>query len=207
MECIDHGFGVVEFPAAVKDIDDAVVDEWLSAMHSLEPECHRAFSLAPTRYSALLCEPLPEQRKTLIESISSSLLSAVSTYANLYPGAGKCITWRADRHVVVYSKGCHIGPHNDNAIDSYSRNDELVGSTVSSSLVLSEKYTGGRIGFVLQEIELDPQKGSIVLFPSSFMGTHYITEVMSGSRVVHLEWFGHGKRSGNVQEIQLEQRS
>ena len=194
----------MEFPNAVKSIQDHVVDEWLADLHESEPTCHKPFFLAPQRYGLVRKEPMPSNRRVLLGDIERSLTGCISIYAEQYPGAGACVTWRADQHIVKYPEGSYVGVHNDNAIDEFSKNDELVGSTLSASLVLSDRYTGGEIGFQLQKVEIWLSKGSAVVFPSSFMGTHYVKPIESGSRVVYLEWFGHGKRTGNYSPIAIQ---
>ncbi|MDA0898409.1 MAG: 2OG-Fe(II) oxygenase [Bacteroidetes bacterium] len=132
-------------------------------------------------------------------------MRAVGHYAKIYPGAAKSIAWRGDSHVISYGPGCHIGVHNDNAIDSGTQNEELIGSVISTSLILSDRCVGGALGFHYLGQEFLPCKGSFFAFPSNFMGAHYITKVISGTRVARLEWFGHGKRTGNFEIVELGQ--
>lgn len=202
MNCIDHGYGVVEFPLLIPDIADDVLDAWVRDMHNEQPECYKAFEMASQRYPNFHAGHPDNSRLSLIEMIRDTTMEAIKRYVQIYPGATKSITWRGDSHVISYGPGCHIGLHNDNAIDSGTQNEELIGSVISTSLILSDRCTGGALGFHYLDKEFLPRKGSLFAFPSNFMGAHYITEVTSGVRVARLEWFGHGKRTGNFEIVE-----
>jgi predicted 2-oxoglutarate/Fe(II)-dependent dioxygenase YbiX len=61
--------------------------------------------------------------------------------------------------------------------------------SVSCSFALNDDYEGGEFAFFDRELKYKLKKGSILLFPSSFMYPHEIMPVTKGTRYSIVTWF------------------
>ena len=55
-------------------------------------------------------------------------------------------------------------------------------------LYLNDEYTGGAISFPNFNIEIEPQRGMLLTFPSDHRFVHEAQPVMSGERYVIVSW-------------------
>ena len=82
-----------------------------------------------------------------------------------------------------YETGQFIKTHIDDGETDFNRRK------VSCSFALNDEYTGGEFSFFNGEHTLKLDKGSILLFPSTFVYPHEILEVKSGTRYSIVTWF------------------
>lgn len=59
---------------------------------------------------------------------------------------------------------------------------------VSCLLYLNDSYTGGELFFPNFNIKVIPEKGDFLVFPSSFIFTHKVSPVLSGTRYSIATW-------------------
>ena len=131
------------------------------------------------------------------KSIDDALYRCLINYCKSFPVVIDCIRWRTSGQVASYSVGQNIGPHSDCALP-YDENGNVLNSfplynTLTASMVLNDEYEGGAIRFRPWAITTNPKIGSVLIYPSSFMGCHEVEPITSGVRNVYLQWFCQGK--------------
>lgn len=88
-----------------------------------------------------------------------------------------------------YSTGADMGPHTDSEDPTTSNHPY-----VSGVLYLNDSYNGGEIDFVNQSINIKPEKGSLLIFPSYPPYTHHPKKITDGNKyIVPLFWFKKGQ--------------
>ena len=88
-----------------------------------------------------------------------------------------------------YFKGQHMDPHSD-----LIRNICGEGIPVLSTIVmLNDNYKGGELLFNLKpenkKVSYKLNKGSIIIWPSTFLYEHEVTPVIEGERISMVTWF------------------
>lgn len=86
--------------------------------------------------------------------------------------------------IVYWGPGMSMKPHIDNG---YSDDDPLRSRYYSSICYLNDSYDGGHTIFPNQNKACIPEKGKMVIFPSSI--EHGVSEVKDGSRYTLATWF------------------
>ena len=142
--------------------------------------------------------------KLITESIDNALYKCLVAYCRSFPVVIDCIKWRTSGQVASYSVGQNIGPHSDCALP-YDNEGNVLNSfplhnTLTASMILSDGYEGGAIKFRPWAITTNPKIGSILIYPSSFMGCHEVEPITSGVRNVYLQWFCQGKPEMQIQK-------
>ena len=79
-----------------------------------------------------------------------------------------------------YKTGDYVKKHVDTSSDQHR--------TLSCSLILNDNYEGGELTFFDGKYKLNPKKGDIVIFPSSFTYPHQVLPVTSGTRYAVITW-------------------
>ncbi len=218
-QMINHGNGIVEFENVI-NIDDDFIDSWMERLKLSEPDDYyldedgfyvnrggykfpkETIDESPKRFLKLLTEDSTEEEKLFVEKIDNAMFECIHAYIGEFPEAKDCLRWRSDGHIAYYPEGAGMGPHHDNAIGGASENENPLFNVVSGSLILSDRCTGGDLGFKNLGGKLfEPKKGSAIFYPSSYMGTHFVNNVTSGARVSFLEFFGHGAKVGQTRNI------
>lgn len=215
---IKHGYGIVEFQDVV-DIDDVFVDSWMERLKNNEPDDYRldedgfyvnrggykfpkeTIDESPKRFLNLLPSDVSQEDKSFVEKLDQAMFECIHAYIGEFPEAKDCLRWRSDSHIAYYPVGAGMGFHHDNAIGGASENENPLFNVVSGSLILSDRCSGGGLGFKTVEGLIEPKKGSAIFYPSSFMGTHMVGPVTEGVRISYLEFFGHGSRVGQTRNI------
>jgi len=145
-----------------------------------------------------------EFTKDVTKSIDDALYKCLVEYCRVFPLAIDCIKWRTSGQIASYSVGQNIGPHSDCALpydaDGNVLNSFPLHNTLTGSMVLSENHEGGAIKFRPWGITSNPKIGSVLIYPSSFMGCHEVEQVTSGVRNVYLQWFCQGKPEMQILE-------
>lgn len=68
----------------------------------------------------------------------------------------------------------------------------------SGVLYLNDDYEGGKTYFPNQKVEITPEKGKLLIFPSDLEHPHGVSEVLSGERYTMPIWW-----TDNVNEIEF----
>lgn len=221
MDCApheDHGYGIVYFPG-ILEIDDMFIDEYMARRNTVEPQDYKIDSdgfyvnrggyrftkdqvdSAPQRFLNLTPDGCPREDMEFHANIEGALSKCINAYRGLYPESADCLHWRSDGHIASYGPGAGMGMHHDTAIGRSGNNENPVFNVLSGSLILSDRCTGGSLVFRFIDKNFKPVKGSAVLYPSGFLGSHGVEKVKTGMRISYLEFFGQGTRSGQIKPI------
>ena len=82
--------------------------------------------------------------------------------------------------LLKYNTGDYVREH----VDTWSGENR----TLSCSMILNNDYEGGELAFFDGQYKLNPKKGDIVIFPSSFTYPHQVLPVTSGTRYAIITW-------------------
>lgn len=153
--------------------------------------------IAPHRYLNVNHLGIEKKDFQTLSDLEDSGTNCVSKYLEIFPSAAGAVKWRTRGHVIRYLPGQMIGPHSDANLP-YA-DDGLtpislapIANTLTCSIFLNDKYTGGNLCFRPWGITVFPKFGSIVVYPSNFSGCHEITPIETGERFAYLSWFCHG---------------
>jgi hypothetical protein len=215
---VNHGYGIVEFPG-VLDIDDLFIDEYMIRRELYEPQDYfideegfyinrggykftkENIDQAPRRYLNLTPKGCSDEDVSFHSKIETAISKCINAYRGIYPEVHDCIRWRTDAHIASYPKGSGMGMHHDTAIGAGGKNENPVFNVLSLSLILSDRCEGGELVMKYIDKSFKPQKGTAILYPSGFLGSHSVANVKSGIRVSYLEFFGQGSVSGQTRPI------
>jgi predicted 2-oxoglutarate/Fe(II)-dependent dioxygenase YbiX len=99
--------------------------------------------------------------------------------------------------LVKLTEGANNGLHSDMYKmdgsmwdDGTERKDELEYSALFYMSDYGADFTGGKIYFPQQDLEIRPEKGMLVFFRGDLEHTHEVTEVFSGERYAIVMFFG-----------------
>jgi hypothetical protein len=215
---IDHGYGIVEFPR-IMPIDDVFIDSYMRRRELAEPQDYYVdeegfyvnrggykftkehIDKAPRRYLNLKPEGCPQEDIDFHAKIEAEISKCINAYRGIYPEVYDCIRWRTDAHIAAYPAGAGMGMHHDNAIGSAGKNENPIFNVLSLSLILSDRCDGGELEMKYINKAFKPEKGTAIIYPASFLGSHAVLNVKSGLRISYLEFFGHGSVSGQTRPI------
>jgi hypothetical protein len=200
-------------------IDDKFIDEYMLRRNTVEPQDYyidedgfyvnrggyrftkEHAEAAPHRFLNLIPEPGLREDIEFHAEIENALSKCINAYRGIYPESADCIHWRSDGHIASYGPGSGMGMHHDTAIGKANGNENPIFNVLSGSLILSDRCEGGNLAFRFINRSFRPVKGSAVLYPSGFLGSHAVEKITSGKRVSYLEFFGQGARSGQKKQI------
>lgn len=91
---------------------------------------------------------------------------------------------------VKYYEGQYFVAHTDHGL-TYD-------CTVSSVGYLNDDYTGGELKFNFLDLVVKPEKGDIVLFPSTFLYAHESIPVKTGVKYSTVTMFDYSKRTHHL---------
>ena len=209
------GHGIVLFENAF-EVDSLLVSEYMQYLRSTNDEVHffdtdesseavntsgykfdkNEINLAPERFIRTVTNETPKQFVDLIQSYEDVLYSCLVEYCKLFPVAVEAITWRSRGSIATYKNGQHIGPHSDSSIPcvigEVPANQIALHTTLTASLVMNNDFEGGEIGFRVWGKVVHINAGSILYYPSTYLGAHEVLPVTSGERIVYLSRFCHG---------------
>lgn len=211
---VNHGYGIIEFPNIMPNIDDDFIDEYMVRRREIEPTDYwvdeegfyvnrggyrfapSQIESAPRRYLNLLPQGATSNEIAFHRAIEQAISKCINAYKGIFPEIIDCLRWRSDAHIAEYPAGAGMGMHHDNAIGSSGENENPVFNVLSCSLILSDRCTGGNLVFRNTDYKFMPVKGSAIVYPSGFLGAHAVEDVTSGLRISYLEFFGQGTRAG-----------
>jgi hypothetical protein len=215
---IDHGYGIVEFPR-IMQIEDIFIDSYMQRREISEPQDYYVdeegfyvnrggyrftkehVDKAPRRYLNLTPDGCPQEDIDFHAKIEAEISKCINAYRGIYPEVYDCVRWRTDAHIAAYPAGAGMGMHHDNAIGSAGKSENPIFNVLSLSLILSDRCEGGELEMKYVNKAFKPQKGTVIIYPASFLGSHAVSKVESGLRISYLEFFGHGTVSGQTKPI------
>ncbi len=171
------------------------------------PEEYRG---SPGRFLNLHPEEQPEEYAAFSQEIEDAVYQCVTKYRELFPEVGNVLWWKTPGHVASYRNGQNMGSHHDRAIDfipesisfSAEKREELgynmgaLGNEVTSSMLLKKAEEGGLIEIRYANVSINPEPGTVLLYPSNFVGSHAVTPTTKGERLSFIQLFGQGYPQG-----------
>lgn len=106
------------------------------------------------------------------------LLAATNSYAKRFHIQEKI--WHENYNVLKYQKGQQYDLHYDGNANT--------GRIVSAICYLNSDYQGGEIEFPNFNVQIKPEPGMLVLFPSNFAYSHIAHPVTSGTKYALVTW-------------------
>lgn len=164
-------------------------------------------AMAPSRYN-ILFDDHNLHYKEFINIIDTALYECLVQYCKIFPDAAKTVWWKTQGHIAGYSEGQHIGPHSDSHIEfdfvNAPQNESPMYNTVSSGLYLNNcqddsdifSFSGGEMYFEQANFTFKPRAGSVIMYPSNYIGRHEVKPVTKGNRYVYLQFYSYGYSSG-----------
>lgn len=168
-------------------------------------------SIAPERFVDPLCKTTDrkptEQQVKLINDLEDLVYKSLVEYCKLYPEASTVCWWRSPGHIATYSNGQNIGQHCDDQIpfewgkapkNEYPKHSKVSVNIYLNNGVYSEdqldgtNFLGGDITFRHAKFTYKPKAGSLVIYPTNYIGTHAVTPVTAGKRIAYLSAILYG---------------
>lgn len=118
----------------------------------------------------------PGNSEYIIETISEAMITTAAEYAKILNIQNVNINLGKDFVINKYATNEQMGLH----VDWNEHNPDLEYSFV---VYLNDDYVGGEIYWKNQNIQIKPEAGSIVLFPSKEPYFHGVTKVTEGNKI------------------------
>lgn len=157
-----------------------------------------------------------EKIKEIFDFVEESKDKYLLKYFELFPLAFKCVWWKVKGHIVQYKKDVYLGSHSDVSADYiydvWTPKDQLATrNTISNVFYLTScvdtteeldgtNFIGGHHYFNYLDIDVKPNRGDLLMFPSNFMAAHEVKPVQDGERYSYLGWYSHGTPNPEVGE-------
>jgi len=160
-------------------------------------------NLAPQRFLDLKGEQIGREPKPewvdFIQKCEDAIYDALVEYCAYFPDAATTAWWRPKGHIAGYEDGQHIGAHCDDQIPwewgSRPQNQVSMHNSTSTNLYLNEcgkDYEGGQMHFPNINVEYSPKPGTVLIYPSNYIGRHEVYPVTSGARYAFLTMACYG---------------
>jgi Rps23 Pro-64 3,4-dihydroxylase Tpa1-like proline 4-hydroxylase len=122
-----------------------------------------------------------KEQHEISSELFGALDKALNHYFTLYPYAQKNIKAREKTmHLLKYKESGFLPAHSDHGISS---------RVLSALLYLNDDYEGGNIRFPHAGLDLKPEAGTILFFPSNFVYVHEVDAVTKGTRYSLPNWY------------------
>lgn len=126
-----------------------------------------------------------KEQYEISSELFNGLENGLNHYFSLYPYAEKNIKSREKTmHLLKYKESGFLPAHSDHGISS---------RVLSALLYLNDDYEGGNIKFPHCNIDMKPEAGSLLFFPSNFIYVHEVAAVTSGTRYSLPNWYHNRK--------------
>jgi Rps23 Pro-64 3,4-dihydroxylase Tpa1-like proline 4-hydroxylase len=126
-----------------------------------------------------------KEQHEISSQLFDGLENGLNHYFSLYPYAEKNIKSREKTmHLLKYKESGFLPAHSDHGISS---------RVLSALLYLNDDYDGGNIRFPHCNIDMKPEAGSLLFFPSNFIYVHEVTAVTKGTRYSLPNWYHNRK--------------
>lgn len=215
------GSGIALFERAV-DIDTSFIKAYIDTLRAIGSESHytneqgtlknmggyefdkSSMRSAPERFIDTLPknDAIDDRTRQFIFNCEDALYRAAVEYCKVFPVATESVTWRIRGHIATYRSGQHIGCHSDASVPGQLgqpvQNQNSLHNTLTSAMLWTDSYEGGELSFPMWNVSIKPSAGSIVIYPSTFIGAHEVRPVTAGERVSYLQWFCHGYLSAGM---------
>lgn len=157
--------------------------KWSEAMvgyNEKMPEYRDCFDLkmSPAHWTVLT--PEFEEIKKCYEDTEAAIKKCLTHYESLYNFK---MEFMEAINFVKYGKDQHFAVHTDHGF-SYT-------CTVSSIAYFNDDYEGGELWFPYLNIAFKPQKGDILIFPSTYIYAHASLPVKSGMKYSAVTMFDY----------------
>jgi hypothetical protein len=136
-----------------------------------------------------------------IDSLEGAIYDALVEYCCYFPDAATTSWWRPNGHIAGYENGQGIGQHCDDQVPyewgKSTGNQVSMHNSSSINLYLNDcvdteeelnehNFVGGEIHFPNVPFTWKPKKGSVAIYPSSYVGRHEVFPVTAGQRYAYL---------------------
>lgn len=113
--------------------------------------------------------------------LSKIFYDAFTRYEEDYKGSyGIATDWHDQYAILKYGVGQKFTNHIDDHRDYHRR--------ISTLYYLNDNYTGGEINFPRFNISYKPNANELILFPSTYVYNHSVSEVTEGTRYAVVSW-------------------
>jgi len=120
-------------------------------------------------------------RKMLDEKIYNCVNSCMKKYeSDCVSKEGLSISQDTGYELLRYREGQFYVQHTDH----FKQNPRVL----SCSICLNDDYEGGEFAFFNRSIKIKPKKGTVIMFPSSFMFPHEVMPITKGNRYAIITW-------------------
>jgi len=128
-----------------------------------------------------------EEQKEISDILFGALEKGLQDYFSIYPYSQKNIKSREKvMHLLKYKESGFLPAHSDHGISS---------RVLSALLYLNDDYEGGNIMFRHCGIDMKPEAGSLLFFPSNFIYVHEVAAITSGVRYSLPNWYHNRKNA------------
>ena len=127
-----------------------------------------------------ILEESPNIRSKIDKELYNCVASLIKKYESDCAREGLSISQDTGYELLRYREGQFYVQHTDH----FKENPRVV----SCSICLNDDYEGGEFGFFDRSKVIKPKKGSVIMFPSSFMFPHEIMPVTRGNRYAIITW-------------------
>lgn len=166
----------------------------------------------PKRGSAIhRCEE--QDVKDFLTQMEAARDRCLLKYFELYPYAYNCVWWKVKGHLVSYGPGVYLGSHSDISAEYVygvhrTPNELALRNVVSCLTYLNSSlasagqtdFTDGHHYFDYLDIDICPEAGDILFFPSNYVAVHQVKPVGEGRRLSYLGWYSQGTPNQAVGE-------
>ena len=127
-----------------------------------------------------ILEQSPNIRSKLDKELYNCVASLINKYESDCAREGLSISQDTGYELLRYREGQFYVQHTDH----FKENPRVA----SCSICLNDDYGGGEFAFFDRSKVLKPKKGSVIMFPSSFMFPHEVMHVTRGNRYAIITW-------------------
>lgn len=147
-------------------------------------DSRKCFDWKPTRKFAEEIKSKDKEFYDVFEILESSIKSCVADFCSPY---GLGLGYMEVMNIIKYYEGQYFNPHTDDGATYIS--------TVSSVAYLNDNYEGGGLYFDVFDIEIKPEAGDVIVFPSTFIYKHTAMEVKEGLKYSIVTMFDYNRHA------------
>lgn len=160
-----------------EEIDDSMgIGQWEDWKTSSEDPYHFG---EKKLINSTAAENSTKEIKEIYEKIINSINSVIEDYQNR---TNEDIGDLQSFGISKYYPGAEMGPHVDFDIKSVDSAKIKLTPTISAILYLNDDYEGGNLYFMEQKIDIKPEAGSMVIFPSVKPFFHESKKIKNGQK-------------------------